>query len=198
MSNARTIAQIINDVKEVKLPMEGASNIPVGERVTLLVTEADIVCLQNASGKRWRTTTNALAGYRIFEDATKADKLVTSDELWNTEGHMSLQEKILAGAFGETTGLTCIGSVKRVDRNHPRIGFYYKPKAYKAYDEYEKLRLDAMRAPQEVSDADRARGVRTARDLWAEAYTVLRESGLRTDANEKDIEMMPVFMLTNK
>lgn len=197
-TTARTIATIVNEIKEVKLPMEGASNITVDERVSLFVTESDIVCLQNAKGKRWRTTSPALAGYRIFQDATKAGSLKTSEEVWNTEGHMSLQEAVLAGKFGENSVLVCVGSVKRVDKSHPKVGFYYKPKAYRNHSEFEKLRLEAIRAPQTVSDEDKARGIKSSRDLWAEAYTTLRDSGLTADATDKDIEMMPLFMISDK
>jgi hypothetical protein len=198
MATSRTINSIIEEVKEVKLPMEGASNIPVGEKVSLFVTDSDIICLQNATSKRWRTTAQALAAYRIFENADNIKELETSDDMWGKDGHISLQESILTGKFSETSVLTCIGAVKRVDRSHPKIGFYYKPKAYKAYGEYEKLRTEALRAPREVSDTDRARGVKSSRDLWVEAYRTLRESGLTNDASEKDIEMMPLFVVNNK
>lgn len=198
MATARSINSIIEEVKEVKLPMEGASSIPVNEKVSLFVTDSDIVCLQNSSQKRWRTTPQALAAYRIFEKADDAKSLETSDELWAKEGHTSLQEAILTGKFAETSTLTCVGSVKRVDRSHPKVGFYYKPKAYKAYGEYEKIRTEALRAPKDVTDADKARGVQSSRDLWAEAYRTLRESGLTAEASEKDIEMMPLFIISSK
>ena len=198
MATARSINAIIAEVKEVKLPMEGASNIPVGERVNLFVTDSDIVCLQNSKSKCWRTTSQALAAYRVFDDADVAKVLTTSDDMWAKEGHTSLQEAILAGKFTETSTLVCVGSVKRIDRSHPKVGFYYKPKAYKACGEFDKLRTEAIRAPKEVSDVDKARGIKASRELWAEAYTTLRESGLTAEATDKDIEMMPLFIISDK
>jgi len=198
MAKARTISEIVNEIKEVKLPMESASNITVGEKVTLFVTESDLVCLQNATGKRWRTNSNALAGYRIFDDAKSAEVLSTSDEMWNSGGHKSLQEVVLTGGFGEQSTLICVGTVKRVDRSNPKIGFYYKPRAYRNHMEFEKLRLKALRAPKEVSDDDKARGIQSAKDLWSDAYTTLREAGLNADASDNDIERMPLFMISNK
>ena len=194
-NTARTLDVVITEIKEVKLPMEGSSNIPAGERVSLCVTESDIICLQNSTGKRWRTTSQQLAGLRIFETADKAKGLEDSDAVWAAKGHKSLQEAILAGTFTQTTSLTCVGRAKRVDREHPRTQYYYKPKAYKSFAEFKKLQAEAIRAPQTVDDSEKAQGIRSSKDLWAEAYKILRDSGLISGATDEDIDMMPLFII---